>query len=99
MVASTANSEPSVGEQIANGAKIVADLALLPGASQIVEGKLGTGLLYGVAGVAAKSVFGPLGWIAAGLDSYSVSATGRHLWQLVSKPGASAPVPATGSPE
>jgi hypothetical protein len=74
---------PTVGEQVTNGVKILAELALLPGASQVVEGKVGSGIVYGVAGFAAKAVFGPIGWIVAGLDSYSVSSSGRHLWQLV----------------
>lgn len=99
MVGSSANSAPSVGDQLVNGAKVIADLALIPGASQIVEGKVGSGLLFGLAGIAAKTAIGPIGWIAAGLDSYSKSATGKHLWQLISEPKASAPAPATGSPE
>jgi hypothetical protein len=78
-------SAPSIGEQVTNGVKVLAELALLPGSSQIVEGKVGAGILYGVAGFAAKAVFGPLGWIVAGLDSYSVSASGQHLWQFVTK--------------
>lgn len=76
---------PSVGEQVTNGVKILAELALLPGSSQIVEGKVGSGIVYGVAGFAAKAVFGPIGWIVAGLDSYSVSSSGRHLWEIVSR--------------
>lgn len=99
MVGSSAKAAPSVGDQIVNGAKIIADLALLPGASQIVEGKVGSGLLFGLAGIAAKTVFGPVGWIAAGLDSYSVSASGKHLWQLASSSKGDAPAHATGSPE
>lgn len=85
----SAASAPSTSEQVVNGVKIVANLALLPGTSQIVEGKVGAGILYGVGGLAARAVFGPIGWIAAGLDSYSVSSSGKHLWELMSKPSAS----------
>jgi hypothetical protein len=92
-------SAPSVGTQVTNGVKVLAELALLPGSSQIVEGKVGSGILYGVAGFAAKAVFGPIGWIVAGLDSYSVSASGQHLWQLLSKRPAQQKPAETGKPE
>jgi hypothetical protein len=92
-------SAPSVGTQVTNGVKVLADLVLLPGSSQIVEGKVGSGILYGVAGFAAKAVFGPIGWIVAGLDSYSVSASGQHLWQLLSKGPAPQKPAETGKPE
>jgi hypothetical protein len=77
---------PSSAEQVVNGAKFVADLALLPGASQIVEGKVVSGLTYGLAGLAARAFLGPLGWVATGLDSYSLSASGKHLWEHVTMP-------------
>jgi hypothetical protein len=76
--------QPDSGAQLLNGAKFVANLALVPGASQIVEGNVGSGILYAGSGLAARyflpSMFGPLGWLAIGLDSYSVSASGKHLW-------------------
>ena len=81
----SSQSTPSAGEQVTNGVKVLAELALLPGSSQIVEGKVGSGIVYGVAGFAARAIFGPIGWIVAGLDSYSVSTSGQHLWQLLSR--------------
>jgi hypothetical protein len=75
----------SIGEQIFNGVKLVAELVFVPGASQIVEGRVGSGILYAGGGFAARyllpGVLGPVGWIAVALDSYSVSASGRHLWE------------------
>jgi len=77
------NDTPHPGEQILNAVKFVADTAVLPGSSQLLEGSVGTGLLYGAAGLAAKTIFGPWLWLGVGLDSYSKSATGKHLWQLI----------------
>ena len=79
------STPPSIGEQIFNGVKLVADLVFVPGASHIVEGRVGSGILYAAGGFAARyllpGILGPVGWIAVGLDSYSVSASGRHFWE------------------
>lgn len=83
----SSNDTPSPGEQVLNAAKFLADTAVLPGSSQLIEGHIGTGVLYGAVGLAAKSVFGPWLWLGVGLDSYSKSASGKHLWELFgSKP-------------
>jgi hypothetical protein len=80
--------QPTAGGQAINALKLVADVAILPGAGQLVEGKVGEGVVYGVAGVAAKLIsplLGPLfwvPWVAVGLDSFSKSTSGKHLWQL-----------------
>ena len=52
----------------------------MPGASQFVEGNIKSGTLHLLAGIAAKAVFGPVGWLVAGADAYSESVTGKHLW-------------------
>jgi len=78
-----------------NGVKFIGDMAVLPGIGQIIEGSVGKGVLYGVIGVAANTIVGPLGWIVAGLDSYSLSSSGKHLWELFGAPGAAdSPSPA-----
>ena len=67
--------------------KLVADVALTPGSGQLVEGKVGEGVLYGLAGVAAKIISPALGplcwvpWVTVALDSFSMSAAGKHLWE------------------
>jgi len=77
----------TAGEQVANMLKLVADVALTPGSGQLVEGKVGEGVLYGLAGVAAKIISPALGplcwvpWVTVALDSFSMSAAGKHLWQ------------------
>jgi hypothetical protein len=82
MADSAATTPVSGGQQLVNGTKFVGDVALMPGLSQMVEGRVGTGLVYGITGILARSAFGPLGWLMTGLDSYSVSSTGKHLWEL-----------------
>lgn len=76
------DNNPNAGEQVLNAVKFVANTSILPGSSQLIEGKVGAGLAYGVAGLAAKTVFGPWLWVGIGLDSYSKSASGKHLWEL-----------------
>lgn len=77
-------TSPAPGAQVVNGVKLVADVAILPGIGQLAEGKIAEGALYGIGGLAAKALLGPVGWIgwlALGLDSYAKSATGNHLWE------------------
>ncbi len=81
-MANSATNPVTAADQLVNGVKFIGDMAVLPGIGQIIEGSLGKGVLYGVAGVAANAIVGPWGWIATGLDSYSVSASGKHLWEL-----------------
>lgn len=95
MANSTANPA-SAADQLVNGVKFIGDVAVIPGIGQIIEGSVGKGILYGVTGVAANALVGPWGWIAAGLDSYSVSSSGKHLWELFgSSRAAGSPAPAT----
>ena len=81
-MANSAAIPVSAADQLVNGVKFIGDVAVLPGIGQIIEGSLGKGVAYGLTGFAANAVVGPLGWIAAGLDSYSVSSSGKHLWEL-----------------
>jgi hypothetical protein len=84
-------TNPTTGAQVVNAAKLVADVGILPGIGQLAEGRVAEGALYGVSGLAAKAILtpllGPLGlvaWVAIGLDSYSKSSSGKHLWELKS---------------
>src|SRR5262245_55250580 len=73
---------PSAGSQVVNAVKFLADISLMPGSSQIVEGNVGPGLVYGAASWAAKMIVGALLWLGVVLDSYSMAASGRHLLEL-----------------
>ena len=94
-----ADTNPTAGEQVVNGLKLAANVAITPGASQLVEGKVGEGLTYGLVGVLTKlasPLLGPLWWVpwvGVGLDSFSKSTSGKHLWQLSPKTESH---PATG---
>ena len=95
-MADQSSAGPSVGEQVTNALKLVADVAIIPGSGQFVEGKIGEGVVYAVAGVAAKiisPVLGPLFWVPwlfVGLDSFSRSAAGKHIWEPA-QPSAAPP--------
>ena len=85
------DTNPAPGTQVVNAVKLVADVGILPGLGQLAEGKVAEGALYGIGGLAAKALlapmFGPLAlvaWVGLGLDSYSKSANGAHLWELKS---------------
>ena len=81
--------EPTAADQAVNGVKLVADVVILPGLGQLAEGKIAEGAMYGVGSLAAKAILVPvlggplalLAWIGIGLDSYSRSASGKHLWE------------------
>ena len=83
------SDQTSTGQQVTNALKLFADVAIMPGSGQLVEGKVAEGALYGVAGLAGKLLISPfLGplfwvpWVAVGLDSFSKSVEGKHLWEL-----------------
>ena len=67
------------GEVLANGAKILGEVAIIPGTSLIADGDLRGGIAHGVIGVAAAIVFGPIGWLVVAADSYSRSVSGHYL--------------------
>jgi hypothetical protein len=68
------------GGVLANGAKVLGEVAVVPGASLIVDGDVKAGVLHGVVGVSAAIVFGPIGWLAVAANSYSRSVTGHNLY-------------------
>ena len=83
MAATSKSSTPkpatTAGAMAMNGVKVVADIGVLPGASQLIEGNVKSGVLYAVGGLAAGAILGPIGWLAFGADSMSKSLSGRHL--------------------
>lgn len=69
----------SPGDVLANGAKALGELAVIPGASLIADGDVRAGIVHGVVGVTAAIVFGPIGWLAVAANSYSKSISGHNL--------------------
>jgi hypothetical protein len=72
---------PSGSEHVLNGVRLAADVAVTPGVSHLLDGRVGQGVVYAGGALVARYLLGPLGWLAVALDSYSVSASGKHLWE------------------
>lgn len=76
-------SEPTPGRLLVNGAKVIGEFAVVPGASLIVDGEVKSGMLHAAGGLLGLAllgpVLGPLAWIGFGADSYSKSVAGRNI--------------------
>ena len=69
------------GDALVNGAKLVGEV-LLPGTSLTVDGDVKRGLAHAAVAIAAGFIGGviaPVVVVAAGLNSYSTSVTGKNL--------------------
>jgi hypothetical protein len=78
------------GTLLVNGAKVLGEVAIVPGASLIVDGEVKSGILHaagGLLGIAVLGpVLGPLAWLAIGADSYSRSVSGKTIVNQFKKP-------------
>ena len=86
-------AQTTPGTLLVNGVKVLGEVAIVPGASLIVDGEVKSGLFHaagGLLGVAMLGpVFGPLTWLALGMDSYSRSVSGKNIVdQFSTKPKA-----------
>jgi hypothetical protein len=83
----THNTTP--GTLLVNGAKVLGEVAIVPGASLIVDGEVKSGIFHaagGLLGIAILGpVLGPLTWLAVGADSYSRSVSGKSIVDQFSK--------------
>jgi hypothetical protein len=52
---------------------------IAPGASLLLDGKVGVGALHFIGGTLARMAFGPLGVLLVAANSYSTSVTGKSL--------------------
>jgi hypothetical protein len=69
---------------LTNAAKILGEVVFVPGVSLAVDGDIKSGALHAAAALAAGAlgpVLGPIGWLVAGLDSYSKSVSGLHIYE------------------
>jgi hypothetical protein len=64
-----------------NGVKAIADVGIMPGTSQFLEGDVRSGALHVLAAVVARSLLGPMGWFLVGASSVSKSVSGKGLFQ------------------
>lgn len=83
---------------VSNGVRLIGDTLIAPGTSQVLDGKVGSGLARFAVGLAARAVLGPIGWVAIGLDSYSKSTTGKGLLERISNRNGNAPAATAHAP-
>jgi len=72
---------------VSNGVKLVGE-AILPGASQILDGRIGNGLLHTLASGLSVGMLGPIGGLLSlviRLNSFSSSVNNRNLWELATE--------------
>ena len=84
----TTGAQPP-GTLLVNGVKALGEIAIVPGASLIVDGEVKSGVFHAAGGLLGAAilgpVLGPLTWLAIGLDSYSRSVSGRTIIDQFSK--------------
>jgi hypothetical protein len=88
--------ESSSGVLLSRALKLAGE-TIAPGASLLLDGKVGVGALHFVGGTLARMAFGPLGVLLVAANSYSKSVTGKSLvanLQEISGGEPSAPPPA-----
>jgi len=69
---------------LGNGIKLAGE-AIVPGASQFLDGRVGSGLMHAAASAAALALLGPIGGmvsLALRVNSFSTSIGNRNLFQL-----------------
>lgn len=74
--------------KLTNGVKLVGE-TILPGTSQLMDGNIKSGAGHAIVGIAARALIGPIGWGLVAANSFSKSASGNNLWQLVTGNGKS----------
>ena len=90
------NTPPTPAQALVNGVKAVGEIAVLPGASLIMDGKVGLGAAHAVGGLLARWALGPVGWVAFGANSLTRSLTGKNILQHLSEYRLQSPVERRG---
>ena len=70
---------PDNTTRLTNAARLVGE-SVLPGASLLMDGKLGNGAVHALIGFGARALAGPAGIVLVAADSYSKSVSGKYLW-------------------
>jgi hypothetical protein len=81
----TSMKESDMGQIVANGVKLAGDTLVAPGTSLLLEGRVIEGSLHVIAGVAARVLLGPIGWLVVAANSYASATTGNSLLQRADK--------------
>jgi hypothetical protein len=80
--ATSTQVEAPTGVIVGRGIRVLGETQV-PGASQILDGKLKSGLFHIVAGVVARGLIGGLGVALVAANSYSKSTSGKNLLERV----------------
>ena len=91
-------SETSSGVLLSRAVKLAGE-TLAPGASLLLDGKVGMGALHFVGGTLARMAFGPLGLLLVAANSYSTSVTGKNLVDNLKGLTTGEPEPVSAPPE
>ncbi len=79
--------ETSPANEIVNAVKLVGDLAVLPGMSLLMQGKVPEGGAHAILGFLAArtlgTVAGPVCWILLAANAYAKSTSGSYLHEYV----------------
>lgn len=70
-------------DTVGNAVKLVGEVAVVPGTSQLLDGNVPYGIGYAVLGLAARALLGPVGLLLVAADSFSSSVSGKHLHEQV----------------
>ena len=73
-----------------NGARLIGETIITPGASLLADGQIKSGLLHVGAGLIARFTLGMPGLLLVAADSYSKTVTGKSLVQNCFGNGAKA---------
>jgi len=91
-MAESSINQPVPNEAMNNGMKLLGEAVVMPGASLLLDGKIGEGALHAVLGTVAKLLLGPPGWILIAANSYSRSVSGKGLYEhLIRSSGSNEP--------
>jgi hypothetical protein len=66
---------------VTNAVKLAGEGLIAPGTSLLLDGDIKAGGAHVVAGLAAKALLGPVGWLLVAANSFSKSATGKSLYE------------------
>jgi Family of unknown function (DUF6072) len=66
-----------------NTVKLVSEVLVVPGTSELLEGHIVSGAVHAVLGIAARAFLGVPGMLLVAADSYSSAVTGKYLHEQV----------------
>ncbi len=85
MMVSIADRPNSLSKSVDVSLRFLGDFAVVPGASQFMSGKMGSGVGHVAAGVAGGALLGPVGWLAVAANSFTKSLTNESVWDQVTE--------------